>query len=35
MSTQHWSSVVTLQANTSGKQSMVRIGGGNLDTVTY
>ena len=35
MSTQHWSRVVTLQANTSGKQSRVRIAGGNLDTVTY
>ena len=29
------SRVVTLQANTSGKQSRVRIAGGNLDTVTY
>ena len=35
MSTQHWSRVITLQANTSGKQSRVRIAGGNLDTVTY
>ena len=32
MSTQHWSRVVTLQANTSGKQSRVRIVGGNLGT---
>ena len=35
MSTQHWSRVVKLQANTSGKQSVERIAGGNLDTVTY
>ena len=34
MSTQHWSRVM-VQANTSGKQSKVRIAGGNRDTVTY
>ena len=27
--------MVTLQVNTSGEQSMERIAGGNLDTVTY
>ena len=32
MSTQHLSRMITLQTNTSGKQSRVRIAGGNLDT---
>ena len=33
--TEHGSRVITLQANTSGKQSRVRIAGGNLAAVTY
>ena len=38
MSTERWSRVVTLQANTSGMQSKIKIQNkkkGNLDAVTY